>query len=872
MTTARSRVPGVLALSLLGAALSGCTDDFFYPTAPSAKATAALALSLSGPEPGVLTAGSAPDHAWIRITGDSVYVDTLVSVPAAGGLDAQFEFIVEKPRGVSVIVELRAAEIPVSRGIAQVVLRPDATADAEVALFPTRGAIATGSEHSCAISTQGQAYCWGSNSGGQLGNPSTPWIGAAVPTPVASAPSFSSVVAGGVTSCALTAEGAAYCWGFNGSGAVGNGEVSPHWPHAQTIPAPVAGGRAFADLDVGGGWEATHACAITPSGEAYCWGANRSGQLGTGSQTMATTPQPVSGGLRFRAITTGGGFSCAVATSLELYCWGENGDAQLGTGTNAPALTPQRVAIEQRFVAVSAGYNHACALSTTGRVYCWGSNQAGQLGSSTRDSRVPVLAAEGTQYVAVRVGAHSTCALSAKGEAFCWGDNWTGRLGVGTIGGTVMPVQVAPGRSFRWLDTGDSHACAVTLAGEAFCWGSVGNGALGQGSVAAVDRPHRVGGVPALVALETGNQHTCGLDQAGTAYCWGNNVAGQLGGGQRSPWGGIPTPQQVVTADVFRAIATGSMHVCAITAAGGASCWGRNDSGQLGRGNTGWSNPVPEPVKSTARFTQISAGWNHTCAVTDGGEIHCWGRNDSGQLGDGTGNNALTPVRVEAGVPFARVSAGGRHTCAIAQDGDAYCWGSNQTGQLGAAAGERSARPVRVSGGLKFREIAAGGSDWNEDGHTCGLTTDGLAYCWGAEWGCKLGNGGCGASVVHSTPIPVAGQLSFSTLTVGDHGGCAATQDGVAHCWGSNYWGEFGVGHNGDRHGSFTTDPGSAIPIAQRAGPAFQSLTSTTNRVCGLASGGEAYCWGARGFGAVGDGDTQFRPTPQPVSGGIVFR
>jgi alpha-tubulin suppressor-like RCC1 family protein len=197
---------------------------------------------------------------------------------------------------------------------------------------------------------------------------------------------FQQIVAGGFSlghTCGLTSSGDAYCWGDNERGQLGNGEVdlTPH-----PVPVPVSGQLTFTALTAGLG---RHTCGLTGPGAAYCWGENAFGALGDGSTNDHSVPVPVSGGLAFARLIAGGfiGHTCGLTGSGTAYCWGENERGQVGDGTTTDRLGPSAVASGLSFSTLDAGFRHTCGRATTGTVYCWGSGGAGQLGTNATGQR-----------------------------------------------------------------------------------------------------------------------------------------------------------------------------------------------------------------------------------------------------------------------------------------------------------------------------------------------------------------------------------------------------------------------------------------------------------------------------------------------------
>lgn len=302
----------------------------------------------------------------------------------------------------------------------------------------------------CGLTADGSAYCWGNNLSDIVAPSSisetciptqvNPFSCISTPTPVRGSVKFASLSLGG-SLCGLTVDGAAYCWGANDFGQVGDGTLT-----LRTTPTPVIGGLTFASLSVGG-W---HACGLTVGGAAYCWGANGVGQLGDGTTANRTSPVAVAGGLTFVGLAPAREYTCGVTSTGAVYCWGDNTLGILGDGTTTGSLVPKKIASTETFVSVTAGLEHACALTTGQRARCWGQNNGpqvqGQLGDGTKTSSLaPVAVARDLAFVELRAGRAFTCGRTAEGKIYCWGDNRFGQLGAGalTMLNSPTPVGVA---------------------------------------------------------------------------------------------------------------------------------------------------------------------------------------------------------------------------------------------------------------------------------------------------------------------------------------------------------------------------------------------------------------------------------------------
>ena len=354
-----------------------------------------------------------------------------------------------------------------------------------------------------------------------------------VATPAA-AVAFKSVVTGTNVSCALTTTGQAYCWGSNNVGQLGNGTKSAMTP----TPTAVAGASTFESLSLTATGQ--YVCGLRVDGTAYCWGSNALGQIGDGTVgTQRLTPTAVAGGLRFVSLSAGGIHTCGLTTDSLAYCWGDNTFGQFGDGTVKGSASPVPAAPGLRFTALVASDGYACGLTPTGVGYCWGLGSAGVLGNGGHTSTpIPVAVSGGLAFTSITAGGFDACGLTASGDAYCWGNNSFGDVGDGTAIPRTVPTAVAGGVRFTNLLMGREHACGVATSGTAYCWGENDFGSLGDGTTTHRFTPTAVGGLK-FRTVSIGDSHTCGVTEivggSNDIYCWGNNSAGQLGDGTTTP-------------------------------------------------------------------------------------------------------------------------------------------------------------------------------------------------------------------------------------------------------------------------------------------------------------------------------------------------
>ena len=373
-----------------------------------------------------------------------------------------------------------------------------------------------------------------------------------------------------------------------------------------TVASAPAGALAF-----DAGEDAT--CGLLPFGRGYCFG--RAGLLGIAKDTSCFNDVPgstegctliplrIAGQLNLTSVSVGQSVACGATSDARAYCWGSNAFGQLGNGQSAggSSATPTLVVGAVSHTAVSlttlsAGGAHVCALAPGGMAWCWGQDSLSQLGNGdglTVNSTTPIPVAGNLTFVAIAAGGRHTCALRADGAAYCWGDNRKGQLGA--VAGAVsdVPVAVTGGLAFKMLAAGTTHTCGLTVVGAAFCWGNDSTGQVGRGiGSASVGAPVAVLGGLTFQSLSADSVNTCAITTGGAAYCWGSDDYGQLGNGT-GRGGQANSPQAVAgSRSDFTVITVGRRHACAVAPSGGY-CWGSNILGALGNELQALIQPAP---------------------------------------------------------------------------------------------------------------------------------------------------------------------------------------------------------------------------------------------------------------------------------------
>lgn len=392
--------------------------------------------------------------------------------------------------------------------------------------------------------------------------------------------------------------------------------------------------------------------------------------------------------------------------------------------------------LDVRRVRTGAGADFSCGLLSSGAVKCWGRNDKGQLGIGNKENRgdgpnemgnnLPAVDL-GAKAVSIAVGWYHACALLDDGNVKCWGQNDVGQLGQGDtqyradakneMGSALKPIALAPGKRAVAIAAGGYHNCALFEDGSLKCWGANVFGQLGLGDTnPRGDEPNELGEkLPyvdlgagrRVVAVAGGNFHTCAILDDAALKCWGNGADGQTGLGSARQVGRAPGEMgdalpAVNVGGAVTAVALGGFHTCAILASGAVKCWGHNDTGQQGVGDTvkrGTSEADMGAALKAIDFgngrkaTYVSALYDHSCAILDDGSVRCWGWNNAGQLGlgdkttrgdaPGEMGTKLPVVDLGNGKKARQLGVGWDHSCALLEGDTFKCWGLNWAGHLG---------------------------------------------------------------------------------------------------------------------------------------------------------------------------------------------
>ncbi|HRG59250.1 MAG TPA: T9SS type A sorting domain-containing protein [Bacteroidia bacterium] len=773
-------------------------------------------------------------------------------------------------------------------------------------------AIAGGEYHSLALKNDGTVWAWGRNSNGQLGDSTT--TNSSVPVQVMYLSGITDIKGGRYFSFALKNDGTVWSWGQNADGQLGDGTTIQ-----RLTPVQVTGLNQVVAI----AGSAFHCLALKDDGTIRSWGRGVDGQLGDGLQTASSTPVQVLSIHNAVEIVSGTNYSFALTATDSIYAWGRNIYGQLGNDTSGnyyyspvptiglcpnidanptshsiaagwshslylcnngstinawgadtcgqlgngvidlnPHPTPNQVNGIANVKSIRAGYQHCLALKPDSTVWTWGSNVWGQLGDGTNITNTsPVQVLGLNQVIAIsggQAGFHSL-ALNADGTVWTWGKNTEGQLGNGTLINSNVPVQVSNLTNIIAIAGGEYHSLALRADGTVWAWGRNSNGQLGDSTTTNSSIPVKVKHLSNITDIKGGRYFSFALKGDSTVWSWGQNADGQLGDGTTTQ---KLTPVQVVGLNEVTAIAGSAFHALALKSDGSIRAWGRGVDGQLGDGLQTASS-IPVQVLGINNAVEIVSGTNYSFALTATDSIYAWGRNIYGQLGNDTsGNYYYSPVptvglcvtQTSAANPIMhKITAGWSHSLYICNANSSLnSWGANSFGQLGNNTTNSAATstPVPVANLTGVKSVDAGYQ------HTLALMNDSTVYAWGSN---VYGQLGIGTNVEDSIPVMVVGLNNIIAVSGGTaaYHSIALKADGTVWTWGRNSEGQLGDGTNNN----------SNVPLQVSGISNVIAISGGEYHTLAIKDDGTVWAWGKNTNGQLGNGTTVDSNTPVQVTG-----
>lgn len=631
-----------------------------------------------------------------------------------------------------------------------------------------------------------------------------------------------------------------------------------------------------------------HTCAVE-SGKVVCWGDNRQGQLGDGSQVQRALAVTVPGLTDAVSVATGKNHTCAIRKGGAVACWGDNTGGQLGDGTTTERDTPVAVAGLTDAVELAAGDAHTCARRTSGAVVCWGDNSRGQLGDGTRTTRKkPTPVVNLGKAAQISAGGHDTCARTGDGVVACWGVDtngqtglapakdkmevfevvtgyWDGPKGGGEIKEAVYaqtkPVGVGITDAID-LATGEHASCVVRKGGTVTCWGYDIFNLLNNKAAVPPGKLSDIAGVKDVASVAVGSSQACARGTTGSVTCWGSHKYFDFSQGERVEVFGTRGPTAVVKLADAQEVAVGGRHAC-VRRKSDLACWGGNELDQLGNGQI--INDELGEIPNV-RATAVTVGNFAACAVETSGKVACWSTDNQ----DGPKHVVEVPgisdaVSVAGGGSFCAVKKGGKVACwptindvatevpgidsavqvsvnmdiacAVRTNGELWCWGEKPA--------------ARVDGLADIVQVSLANTV------SCVREKSGRVQCWGDDEDGALGDG---KRTSRDKPAPVNGLTDAIDLVAAGGFTCAVRASHEVMCWGDAHDGGTG---NGKEVGTVKVDP---LPTK------VVGLTDAVSiggdlHACVLRTGGTVSCWGANQAQQLGHGSGPDSSRPVEVVG-----
>ncbi|MEQ1568338.1 MAG: hypothetical protein ABMA64_22055, partial [Myxococcota bacterium] len=589
-----------------------------------------------------------------------------------------------------------------------------------------------------------------------------------------------------------------------------------------------------------------HAVAARDDGTVLAWGDNSFGQggfVGGGGWTgdLVAIPHEVAGPRDVTAVAAGGGHDLALTASGEVWAWGANDSGQLGTGSIGGIGAPNVVVgLPLPAVAIAAPGEASAAILTDGTVWTWGGDDDQELGDGSAASASPSATPMPTQAlpeaaVAIEGGESHFVVLLADGTAASWGGNWHGELGRVGIPTSVNAWSAVPDRISDWWGGAVKDVSDIDVGPQNTLLSTANGSVLGCGSNDAGQLPSVSGTVPVSIPIplfaltgsldvEMGGAGGMALDAAGDLVAWGACGYGMCGTGTglTDPAHVVTTPERVLHLDDAAILSAGPVSFLVVAPSPGTDVWGTggNGFGQIGDGTT---SDYGKPVSiGFGRAVGIAGGLDHTLALLDDGSVWSWGHNRIGQLGDGTTFDSTRPVKVQLD-QVKQVAVGNELSVALRHDGTVWVWGSNWDGAFGdgTRAGD-SPIPVQVPDLRDVVAIAAG------QYHVLALQSDGTVLAWGHVESAELGY--WGASFWVSKPTPVVFEDDDAVgISAGWGHSMVLTSKGEVFTFGANDAGQLGTG---------SVDPSGAPPHPPEQVKIVDPDTGESLAATDLAAGG----------------------------------
>lgn len=581
----------------------------------------------------------------------------------------------------------------------------------------------------------GELFAWGWGFDGNLGQNNGSDL--ANPTLV-SGYTWKQISKSGNVICGIDTSDDLYCWGDGtySNGVVGNGTTTD-----SRLPNKPDPSVKYKLVNL-----AAHsvACAITMDDDLKCWGLNNEHQMGIPISGNILSPMIVDAGQKYKAVGSYGASVCGLTLAGHVRCWGTSFFYDSSVPSTKYWETPTTLDATRSYKKIFVSYSAACMIGTDDKLYCLGKNLPFPTVISSSTGILVDSTDTYSDYKYVSNIGVSGCGLTSLGKIKCWGDTSKPTF----YSPSSLPFQLDNETYVKITSQSSGQICGILASGYAKCMG-LGSGVTFSeyshgssnftSSALFIDHPSTVN----WKSLGT----NCGIDSNDYAYCWQGAeylFSDTFSGSRRGPVLQSTLKFKKIIDRHFSL----DYYLCGILLDDSIRCWGRNNYGSAGTGNT---TPVkvlnnPDPGQT---YLAISTGRYFTCGVTSGNKLKCWGDNTDGNLATGNITTSLTPIVADASTDYSdvQVSTTSRWACGLTTIGKIKCWGKNTSG-IGDGT-TQSLVPVTIAAAETFSKVTVGLY------HACGLRIDGKLMCWGKNDYGQLGMGNT-SSLATATLVPGA--------------------------------------------------------------------------------------------------------------------
>lgn len=580
---------------------------------------------------------------------------------------------------------------------------------------------------------------------------------------------WASIATGDSHSVALKTDGSLWVWGWNRYGQLGDGTCTDY-----ATPDRIGEDKDWAAVFAGG----DQSFAIKDDGTLWGWGANYRGQLGDGTRENRHVPTQIGTDSNWAALSTELHNTVAVKTDGTLWAWGNMswclGPCDIG---EYDELFPVRIGQDSDWMDVSASDVFAVALKSDHTIWAWG----GRYLYYSKTYPEPVQIGDDADWASVSAGDRHVVALKMDRSLWTWGWSFYGVLGNGVSGidkTELEPLRITTDNDWAFVRGGNTQTFAIKEDGTLWAWGKNSKGALADGTV--IDRS-----IPTLTdfggrwrKIATGRDHYVGMQRDGTLWAWGKDDHGELGAGLVGIERG-DEPIQIEKDNLWRSAATGCQDFLAIDSDGALWIWNQVFYSSV---DSTFTFASPFWSGNDSSWSTASTGAHHVAAIKSDGTLWAWGKNYHGQIGDGTYEDRIRPVRIGSGSDWNRARTGANYTVALKEDGTLWAWGNNSRGNLGEGTTEVRNFPVQV--GLDDDWVMAVASLGSDSAHTVALKADGTLWAWGYN---VVGQLGDGTTQDQYYPVQVGNDSDWTSVEAGLYHTVAIKEDHSLWAWGQGW-------------------------------------------------------------------------------------